>query len=125
MPTVIAPTHVKLQNILFATDFTPSAQLALSYTLNLAHRYDAEVYVVNVLPHLPFVETVQPDPEQIRFLAQQQLAALVGSQSFKGVRHKKLIEEEKLRKCSTRWSGSMRLTSSSLAPTATRDSGKC
>ncbi|MGA2358080.1 MAG: universal stress protein [Terriglobales bacterium] len=93
MPTVSAPTRVKLQKILFATDFTPSAQLALSYTLNLAHRYDAEVYVVNVLPRVPFVETVPPDPEQIRFLAKQQLTALVGSQSFKGVRHKELIEE--------------------------------
>ena len=93
MPTISAPTRVKLQKILFATDFTPSAQLALSYTLNLAHRYDAEVYVVNVLPRVPFVETVPPDPEQIRFLAKQQLTALVGSQSFKGVRHKELIEE--------------------------------
>ena len=93
MPTVTAPTRVKLQNILFATDFTPSAQLALSYALDLAHSYDAEVYSVNVLPHLPFVEAVQPDPEQTMLLAKQQLAALVGSESFKGIRHKELIEE--------------------------------
>jgi len=93
MPTVTAPTHVKLQNILFATDFTPSAQLALSYALKLAHGYDARVHSVNVLPHLPFVEAVQPDPEQTRLLAEQQLAALVGSESFKGIRHKELIEE--------------------------------
>jgi len=98
MPTVTAPTRVKLQNILFATDFSASAQLALSYTLNLAHRYDAEVYVVNVLPHMPFVETPQPDPEQTRLLAQQQLTALVGSQSFRGVRHKELIEEGEVEK---------------------------
>ena len=91
MPTVTVPTRVKLKNILFATDFTPSAQLALSYACNLAHAYDAEVYSVNVLPHLPFVEGVQPDPEQIRLLAEQQLAALVGSESFKGIRHKELI----------------------------------
>jgi len=93
MPTVTAPTRVKLQNILFATDFTPSAQLALSYALNLAHSYDAEVYSVNVLPHLPFVEGVQPDPEQTRLLAEQRLAALVASESFKGIRHEELIEE--------------------------------
>ncbi len=93
MPTVTAPTRVKLQNILFATDFTPSAQLALSYALNLAHSFDAEVYSVNVLPHLPFVEAVQPDPVQTRLLAEQRLAALVGSESFKGIRHKELIEE--------------------------------
>jgi nucleotide-binding universal stress UspA family protein len=93
MPTVTAPTRVKLQNILFATDFTPSAQLPLAYAVNLAHSYDAEVYSVNVLPHLPFVEAVQPDLEQNRLLAEQQLAALVGSESFKGIRHKELIEE--------------------------------
>jgi len=98
MPTVTAPTRVKLQNILFATDFTPSAQLALSYTLNLAHRYDAEVYVVNVLPHLTFVEAPRPDPEQIRLLAAKQMAALVGSQSFKGIRHKELIKEGEVAK---------------------------
>ena len=93
MPTVTAPTRVKLQNILFATDFTPSAQLALSYAIDLAHSYDAEVYSVNVLPHMPFVEAVQPDPEQTRLLAKQELAALVGSESFKGIRHKELIEQ--------------------------------
>jgi nucleotide-binding universal stress UspA family protein len=93
MPTVTTPTRVKLQNILFATDFTPSAQSALSYALNLAHGYDAGVYSVNVLPRLPFVEAAQPDPEQTRLLAEQQLAALVGLESFKGIRHKELIEE--------------------------------
>jgi len=93
MPAVTAPTRIKLQNILFATDFSPSAQSALSYSLNLAHRYDAAVYLVNVPPHVPFVEAVQPDPEQIRLLAKQRMADLTGSESFRAVRHKELIEE--------------------------------
>ena len=93
MPTVTTPTRIKLQNMLFATDFSPSAQSALSYALNLAHRYDAGVYTVNVLPHLPFVESSQPDPEKTKLLAEQQMAALMDSESFKGVRHKELIEE--------------------------------
>ena len=93
MPTVTAPTRIQLQNILFATDFTPSAQLALSYALNLAHNYDAGVYSVNVLPHLPFVEAAQPDPEQTRLFAEQEMAALVSSESFKGIRHKELIKQ--------------------------------
>ena len=93
MPTVTAPTRIKLKNILFATDFTRSAQLALSYACNLAHAYDAEVYSVNVLPHLVFVEGVQPDPEQTRLSTEQQLAALVGSESFKGIRHQELIAQ--------------------------------
>lgn len=93
MPTVTAPTRIQLQNILFATDFTPSAQLALSYALNLAHNYDAGVYSVNVLPHLPFVEAAQPDPEQTRLFAEQEMAALVSSESFKRIRHEELIKQ--------------------------------
>ena len=93
MPTVTAPTRIQLQNILFATDFTPSAQLALSYALQMAHNYDAGVYSVNVLPHLPFVEAAQPDPEQTRLFAEQEMAALVSSESFKGIRHKELIKQ--------------------------------
>jgi len=69
MPAVTAPPRIKLQNLLFATDFSPVAQTALSYALNLAHAYDARVYSVNVLPHMPFVEAAQPDPEQIRLSA--------------------------------------------------------
>lgn len=93
MPAVTVPPRIKLQNILFATDLSPSGQAALSYTLNLAQRYDAGVYLVNVLPHEPFVEAVQPDPEQIRSLAKQRMSDLTSSESFRAVRHKELIEE--------------------------------
>jgi nucleotide-binding universal stress UspA family protein len=93
MPSVISPIRIKLQNILFATDFSPSARLALSYAINLARHYEAGIYSVNALPHLPFVEAPQPDPEQARFLATQRMADLIGSESFKNIRHAELIEE--------------------------------
>jgi nucleotide-binding universal stress UspA family protein len=93
MPSVIAPIRIKLQNILFATDFSPSAQSVLSYALNLARRYEAGLYTVNVLPHVPFVEAAQPDPEQIRVLAEQRMAVLMSSKSFKSIRHEELIAE--------------------------------
>jgi nucleotide-binding universal stress UspA family protein len=93
MPTVSAPTRIKLQNILFATDFSSSGQAVLSYTLDLARRYDAGLYTVNVLPHMPFVEAAEPDTEQNKLWSKQQLAALIDSKSFKGVQHKELIEE--------------------------------
>jgi nucleotide-binding universal stress UspA family protein len=92
MPTVIAPARIKLQNILFATDLSPLAQAAVSYAVDLARHYGAALYTVNVLPHQPFVESAQPDPEQIKLSAKQQLAALAGSESFKDVKHKELIE---------------------------------
>jgi nucleotide-binding universal stress UspA family protein len=93
MPTVSAPTRIQLQNILFATDFSPSAQAVLSHALDLTRRYGAVLYTVNVLPHTPFVESATPDPEQTRLLANQQLAALMGSASLKDVKHKELIEQ--------------------------------
>jgi len=93
MPTVTAPTRIKLLNILFATDFSPSAQSALSHVLDLARRYGAALYTVNVLPHMPFVEATQVDPEQIDLLAKRQMADLMGSVSLKDVEHKELIEQ--------------------------------
>jgi nucleotide-binding universal stress UspA family protein len=93
MPTVIAPTRIKLQNILFATDFSTSAQTVLSHALDLARHYGARLYTVNVLPHMPFVEAAQPDPEQTMLLANQQLAALMRSASLKDVEHNELIEQ--------------------------------
>ena len=93
MPSVIAPNRIQLQNILFATDFSPSTQQALSFAVNLAHHYDAGVYLVNVLPHTPFVEAVQPDPEQIRSSAKQRMTDLTDSESFRSLRHKEMIEE--------------------------------
>lgn len=93
MPTVAAPTRIKLQNILFATDFSPSAQAVLSHALDLARRYGARLYTVNVLSHMPFVEVAQPDPEQIKLVADQQLSALMRSQSLQDIEHKELIEQ--------------------------------
>jgi nucleotide-binding universal stress UspA family protein len=93
MPTVTAPTRIKLQNILFATDFSPSAKSNLSHALDLARRYGAGLYIVNVLPHMPFVEAAQPDPEQTKLSAEREMATLVGSESFKDVTHQELIEQ--------------------------------
>src|SRR5271157_4446647 len=93
MPTVTAPTRIKLQNILFATDFSPSAKSNLSHALDLARRYGAGLYIVNVLPHMPFVETSHPDPEQTKLSAKREMATLVGSESFKDVTHQELIEQ--------------------------------
>ena len=93
MPTVTAPTRIKLQNILFATDFSPSAQAVLSHAVDLARHYGAVLYTVHVLPHTPFVEAAQPDPEEIRLSANQQLPALMRSASLMDVEHKELIEQ--------------------------------
>ncbi len=92
MPTVSAPTHINPHNILFATDFSLSAQTGLSHAVDLAHHYGAVLETVHVLPHMPFVESAQPDPEQARLLADQQLPALMSSTSLKDIEHEEIIE---------------------------------
>jgi len=91
MPTISAPPRVELRNILFATDLDLSAQAALFCAVDLARRYGAALFTVNVMPHQPFVEATEPDPEQIRVAAEQKLAAL--TEPFKGIKHKELIEQ--------------------------------
>jgi len=91
MPTIIAPPQIRLRNILFATDLDLSSQAALFCALDLARRYKAMLYTVNVLPHQPFVEAPEPDPEQIRLVAMQKLVAL--TEPFQGIQHKELIEQ--------------------------------
>ena len=41
MPTVSAPARIKLRNILFATGFSPAAQVLLPHALELSRHYDA------------------------------------------------------------------------------------
>lgn len=93
MPAVTTPTRIKLQNILFATDFSPSAQSAFIYALNLGRSYDAGVYSVNVIPHLPFVEGVEPDYEQIKQSITHQMTDWARSGFLRDVRHMEIIEE--------------------------------
>ena len=91
MPTVIAPPQIRLRNILFATDLDLPSQAALFCALDLARRYKAALYTVNVMPHLPFVESAEPDPEQIKLEAMKKLAAM--ADPLMGIQHKELIEQ--------------------------------
>lgn len=93
MAAISAPTRIQLQNILVATDFSGCADSAMRYGLGLAHRYGSTLHMVHVLPHLPFVESAEPDPELIRRKAQQKLAGVAQSDAFRGIRHAEIIGE--------------------------------
>jgi len=92
MPTGSAPARIQLQNILFATDFSPAAQVVLSHVLDISRYYGATLFTVHVLPHVPFVEAPIPDPEKDTASAYAQLAKLVSLVSWKDVTHKEIIE---------------------------------
>jgi nucleotide-binding universal stress UspA family protein len=49
MKTLDSTTRVTFKNILFATDLSPSAEKALPYAVEIAHRYHAAVYAVHVI----------------------------------------------------------------------------
>lgn len=91
MPTITAPPRIAINNILFATDLDVSAQAAMFCAKELARRYNAVLFTVNVLPHSPFVEAVEPDAEQIRLAAGQKLSAL--TKPFMDINHKEMIEQ--------------------------------
>lgn len=93
MATVVARPRVALQNILVATDFSTCAQTALTYALGWARRYDGTLFTMNVLPHMPFVESAEPDPEKAQAMARQKLANMAASEPFRGIKHKEVIQE--------------------------------
>jgi len=54
MQTQSASLGVRLENVLYATDFHSHSRAALPYALSIAHRYGSKVYVVNVVNVSPF-----------------------------------------------------------------------
>lgn len=93
MATVTAPTCIAIQSIIVATDFSTCADSALKYAVGMAHRYGSALYTVNVLSHTPIVESADVDPEKIRRSAESKMAAMAGSELFKGITHTELIRE--------------------------------
>ena len=50
MKTIDATTRVSLKNILYASDFSATAEQAAAYASELARRYDSRIYAVHVRP---------------------------------------------------------------------------
>ena len=68
MHTVEAGKRIALENILFATDFSPCSNAALPYALSVARRYGATVHAAHVLP--TNAELVMMSPESWPTLAE-------------------------------------------------------
>ncbi len=95
--TLDASTPVNIQRILLATDFGPVSEAALHYSLDIARRYGAKVYLVHVVP-----------PETFQFLsgdarktaledawrdAQRHMTDLLIAGHLEGVEHQVLVEQ--------------------------------
>jgi nucleotide-binding universal stress UspA family protein len=58
MKAAEARTRIQIKNILFATDFSPAANSAAPYAEELARRYGAKLYALNVRP--PVINPATP-----------------------------------------------------------------
>jgi nucleotide-binding universal stress UspA family protein len=90
--------RIVFDNILFATDCSPSSEVALRYALALAHRYDGRVYAVHAAT-MDADESVVSEAKQKALQAARPVALscardLRESGQLKSVRHEILIGEE-------------------------------
>ncbi len=93
MATVTAPTRIAVQNIAVATDFSACADSAVKYAAMLARHYGSALYTVNVLPHTPFVESADIDPEKMKRVAERRMSETAKSELFQGITHREMIRE--------------------------------
>jgi len=98
MVTVAAEKRIALQNILFATDFSPAAEAALPYAIGLARQYGGKVHALHVRfpATYPIVGpeavpvVIEAAEEQAKFEAQQL------HEMFAGVPHEVTVAEGEL-----------------------------
>lgn len=91
-------TRLVLNNILFATDFSPSSEMALKYALGLARHYHAKIHIIQAVA-LDSVEAIASDARQ-RALDEERSFAIWRAKKLRvsgkldGVRHQVLVGEE-------------------------------
>ena len=91
-------TRLVLNNILVATDFSSSSEMALKYALALARHYHAKVHIIQAVA-LDSVEAIASDARQ-RALDEERSFAISCAKKLRvsgkldGVRHQVLVGEE-------------------------------
>ncbi len=87
---------VRLQRILFATDFSPTAAMALPYAAAIARRFNAEIYVAHVIPPNAY-QHIQPTERdatlrQMKQSAEERIRTLLASSHFNNISFQILLE---------------------------------
>ena len=91
-------TRLMLNNILFATDFSPSSEMALRYALTLARHDHADIHIIQALA-LDLVDAIASGARQHALDEERPFAIrgakkLLLSGKLDGVRHQVLVGEE-------------------------------
>src|ERR1700761_2318330 len=86
---------VSLQNILYATDFSPIAENAASYALELARTYKARVFALHVRPIEVYGMAPPESWPALREAADEQATQQVEylDRTFAGVPHEAIVAE--------------------------------
>ncbi len=89
----VANPVAQFQRILVATDFSTGARAALDCALGVAGRYHSKVFLVHVVPALPYVspENSEEAIQQARTFATQEMARLVDSARCSGIVHTEIL----------------------------------
>jgi len=93
---MMAEKRLSLTSILVATDFSPVSDLALTYAVALARRYEAQVYLTHVVGEARSAsagESEQAAYEKMSRVAEQGIADILKSGRMRGVPHEVLLEE--------------------------------
>jgi nucleotide-binding universal stress UspA family protein len=95
LKTIKVNAHIPLRNILYATDFSLTADSAAPYALELARNYGAKIFALHVRP-LEIYGMAPPEAwpilrEAAEVQAKEQAAQL--NRTFNGVEHEAIIAE--------------------------------
>ncbi|MGH9524926.1 MAG: universal stress protein [Terriglobales bacterium] len=96
METQRESKSIGIRKILLATDFGPITQAALHYSLAIARRYSATVYLVHVVPHEMFQFSGSDDKTTLDEAwreAQRHMTDLLIGGHLQGVQHQVLVEQ--------------------------------
>jgi nucleotide-binding universal stress UspA family protein len=95
MATAKVQLHVGFRNILYATDFSPMAEVAASYATEVARRYGSKIFAVHVRP-LDSYGMAPPESwpalkEASEYQAKEQASHL--SRLFQSVEHQAIVDQ--------------------------------
>src|SRR6266702_890846 len=83
----------QLQRILVATDFSDGARAALHCALGIAERFQSKIFLVHVIPVLPYVspESSEEALQQARKFASREMRQLLEAADHSGMAHLEIL----------------------------------
>jgi hypothetical protein len=97
MSTVETPLRIRLENILFATDFSTQSERALQFALAFAKQHSAKIIVVHAAPPEPhYAVPMEPIPLEFDPMlreSKQQMQELAANPRLHAVSHECIVEQ--------------------------------